>query len=302
MAIIRRPVRSRPIRSRPIRLFLFGMLAVPFLSLVGLWVLAGSVTIPAAIQDRQYSASKTALINPASNALTSELPTERRETYVWLLGHRAGTNGSLVATRAVVDKALPGAESGLQFDDNVLSASSRGALRTLLTDLHGLGRLRQAVDSGQLSPLAAFQAYGKIIDDEGEAYYAAVVDRTASLQAPAIGDIDILYSVEMTSREITLADSALAATHGALAPAARQLFIAAMAQRRQLITTGVPLLPADLRRPHLSLADSATRQQFQTMENVIAASTGSGPIPVNAATWYSVSDKYITALIASETD
>jgi hypothetical protein len=297
MAIIRRPV-----RSRPIRLFLFGMLAVPILSLVGLWVLAGSVTIPAAINDHQYSASETALINPASNALTSELPTERRETYVWLLGHRAGTNGSLVATRAVVDKALPGAESGLEFDDNVLSASSRGALRTLLADLQGLGSLRQAVDSGQLSPLAALQAYDKIIDDEDEAYYTAVVDRTASLQAPAIGDIDIVYSVEMTSREITLADSALAATHGTMAPAARQLFIASMAERRQLITTGVPLLTADLRRPYVSLTDSATYQQFQMMENEIAASTGNRPIPVNAATWYSVSDKYITALIASETD
>jgi Nitrate and nitrite sensing/Histidine kinase-, DNA gyrase B-, and HSP90-like ATPase len=296
MAIFRRPA-----RSRPIRLFLFGMLAVPFLSLVGLWVLAGSVTLPAAISDHQYSASETALTNPASNALTSELPTERREAYVWLLGRRAGTNGSLVATRAVVDKALPGAESGLEVDDNVLSASSRGALRTLLADLQGLSGLRQAVDSGQLSPLAAFQAYDKIIDDEDAAYYAAVVDRTASLQAPAIGDIDMLYSVEMTSREITLVDSALAATHGTLAPAARLLFIAAMAERRQLSTTGVPLLPADLRRPLLSLADSATNQRFQTMENEIATSTGNGPVPVNAATWYSVSEKYIAALIASET-
>ena len=297
MAIIRRPA-----RSRPIRLFLFGMLAVPFLSLVGLWGLAGSVTIPAAISDHQYSASETALINPASNALTSELPTERRETYVWLLGHRAGTDGSLVATRAVVDKALPGAESGLEFDDSVLSASSMGELQTLLADLQGLGRLRQAADSGQLALLAAFEAYDKIIDDEDEAYYAAVVDRTASLQAPAIGDIDIAYSAEMASREITLADSALAATHGAMPPAARQLFVAAMAQRRQLITTGVPLLPVSLRSPYASLADSATYQQFQAMESEIAASTGNGPIPVNAATWYSVSEKYITALIASETD
>jgi signal transduction histidine kinase len=291
----------RPARSWPIRLFLFGMLAVPFASLVGLWALAGSLTIPAAISDRQYSASETALVNPAADALTSELPTERRETYVWLLGRRAGTNGSLVATRAVVDKALPGAESGLEFDDSALSASSRGALRTLLADLQGLGRLRRAADAGQLSPLAAFAAYDKIIDDEDEAYYAAVVDRTASLQAPAIGDIDLVYAVEMTSREITLADSALAASHGAMTPAARQLFIAAMAQRRQLSTAGVPLLPAGLRRPLLSLAASAAGRQFAAMEDKIAAGTGDAPFPVPAATWYSVSEQYITDLIASET-
>ena len=40
MAIIRRPV-----RSRPIRLFLISMFAVPFVSLIGLWVFAATVTV-----------------------------------------------------------------------------------------------------------------------------------------------------------------------------------------------------------------------------------------------------------------
>ena len=96
-------------------------------------------------------------------------------------------------------------------------------------------------------------------------------------------------------------DGALLVDRGTMTPAARQLFIGAMADRRQLIATGVSLLPSDFRSGYVALANSATYQQFQAMEGKIAASTGNGPIPVNANTWESVSGAYLGALLATQT-
>ena len=82
MAVLRRPV-----RSRPIRLFLISMFAIPLVSLVGLWVFAASVTVPEAVSDHDYNVSTSAL-DTEGRALAVELPTERAETYLWLLSGR----------------------------------------------------------------------------------------------------------------------------------------------------------------------------------------------------------------------
>src|SRR5215469_1260308 len=113
----------RPVRSLPIRLFLGVMLVVPLASLVGLWGLAASNTIPAAISDHQFTVAASNINGPAVSALTINLPLEQGETYVWLLGGRQSSEAPLLATRKVVDNALPGSVSALQVERNVLSTS-----------------------------------------------------------------------------------------------------------------------------------------------------------------------------------
>ena len=296
MAIIRRPV-----RSRPIRLFLISMFAVPLVSLMGLWVFAATVTVPPAIADHEYNAISTAIQGPSVATLTLDLPVEQQETYIWLLSDRQAPKASLLATRQAVSKALPAAESGLSVDDNLLTPTSRAALDTLLTDLRGISALRQSVDSGHLTPAAAFQAYSNIVDAQFQLYYSATPDRGASLQAASVGEIDAAYSFEMLGREIGLGDGALLVTRAAMPPAERQLFIATMADRRQLLTTGLSLLPGNLRANYTALASSATYQQFQAMEGLIAGSSGSVPIPVNAQAWEAVSGAYLNGLVSAQT-
>ena len=102
MAVLRRPV-----RSRPIRLFLISMFAIPLVSLVGLWAFAASITIRSAINDHEYNVSVAALDN-SGGALATGLPTEREETYLWLISGRKAPKAALLATRALVDQADPG--------------------------------------------------------------------------------------------------------------------------------------------------------------------------------------------------
>ena len=104
MAVLRRPV-----RSWPIRLFLISMFAIPLVSLVGLWVFAVSVTVPEAISDHNLNVS-TAAVDTQGKELAVELPTERAETYLWLLSDRRSPKTSLLATRELVNKAIPPAE------------------------------------------------------------------------------------------------------------------------------------------------------------------------------------------------
>ena len=291
MAIFR-----QPIRSRPIRLFLISMFAVPLVSLVGLWAFAASVTVPAAISDHEYNVTITAIAGPNAVTVAEDLPVEQEQTYLWLLSDRNAANASLLATRKTLDQALPGAENALQSEDSLLSPTSKATLTALLADLRHLGSLRQSVDSGKLSPTAAFQAYSDIVDDEFQSYYAGTLDRGASLTASSIGATDATYSAEMAGREIALVNSALTASKGMMSPGARQLFISSMTNRRQLLTTGLSLLSGALRSGYASAVGSPVYQRFEAIEDQIAASTGSQPIPVSLTTWESVSGQYLKVM------
>ena len=107
MAVLRRPV-----RSRPIRLFLISMFVIPLVSLAVLWAFAASITIRSAINDHDFNVSVAAL-DKSAGGLSTGLPTEREETYLWLISGRKSSEAALLATRALVDKAIPADESAL---------------------------------------------------------------------------------------------------------------------------------------------------------------------------------------------
>ena len=85
-----------------------------------------------------------------------------------------------------------------------------------------------------------------------------------------------------------LGDGALLVTRAAMPPAERQLFIATMADRRQLLTTGLGLCPATSAPTTPPSRAPLLYQQFQAMEGLIAGSSGSVPIPVNAQAWEAI--------------
>ena len=307
MAAIRRPVRSQPVRSRPIRprpirLILISMFAVPLLSLVGLWAFAASVTVPAAISDHNYNVTSTAISSPAVSTVTIQLPTEQQETYIWLLSGRQAPKTSLLATRKAIGQALPGAEAALLVGQNLLSASSKADLNTLEADFRTIPSIRQSVDAGTITPAAAFQAYSNIIDAQFQWYYASTLDRGGSLQAVAVGATDSALALEMASREVTLVDGALTVSHGQLDAGARQLFISTAANRQFLMSQALSLLSPTLRGEYAALVNSAVYQQFQAMESQVIASPSSGPVPVNAKTWNSVTGTVLGGMLKAQTD
>jgi signal transduction histidine kinase len=275
------------------------MFAVPLVSLIGLWAFAASVTVPGAISDHNYSVTSKALTGPDSATLTTDLPTEQQETYLWLLSGRRASKSALLATRATISKALPGAESALLVGQNLLSASSKADLNALEGDLRRLPSIRQSVDAGTMSPAAAFQAYSDIIDAQFQSYYASTLDRGGSLQAIAIGATDSALALEALSREVTLVAGAEAVDHGQMGAGARQLFISSAANRQFLMSQTLSLLTPTLRGGYVALVNSAAYEQLQSMESQIVASTGT--LPVNAATWQADSGTVLATMFKTET-
>ncbi len=253
MAAIRRPV-----RSRPIRLFLISMFAVPLVSLIGLWVFVASITVPRAISDHNYNIVSTARNGPAVTALTTQLPVERAQTYAWLLSGRTASNASLLATRKTVDQALPGAEVALQSKASLLSPAAKAALNTLLTDLRKLGRLRKSVDSGNLGPAAAFQAYSDIVDAQFQSYNAETLDRAARSRPRRSATSTRRTRLTWPAGRSRWSMARWRVSCGVMSADARELFTASVASRRQMLAMAIlpaaRLLPLRLRHCH-RLAD-----------------------------------------------
>jgi signal transduction histidine kinase len=295
MAAIRRPV-----RSRPIRVLLIGMFAVPLVSLVALWALATVLTVPAAINDHDYQASSQALNGLAVRTVTISLPTERQESYIWLLSGRTASKAALLATRKAVDQALPAARAAFASEGNNLGATSKSELATMLSTLGQLDSIRQQVDAGTISAPAAFSAYSGIVDSQFQFYDSSASDRGANLVGQSIGATDAGYALEMASREVALADGAVAVNRGRLSPAAHALFTSSAADRQQLLAEALGLLPTTLRNNYLAALGSATAKQFQTMEQQISNASTSVPMPVDGKTWTSVSGAYLGLLAQTE--
>jgi signal transduction histidine kinase len=277
---------------------LITMFAIPLVSLVALWAFAATITIRSASNDHDYNVS-VASLNKSAGGLSAGLPTEREETYLWLISGRKSDKAPLLATRALVDKAIPADENTLRSFEGMLSAGTTAELNTFFARLGQIESIRAGVDSGSMSPLAALQAYDGIIDAEYQFYDAGIQDRGAALTGDSVGASDAGYSLEMASREATLVAGALV-DRGQLSAAARQLFIGSVASRRVLIGQGLALLPPEFRAGYLAVDNTPNYQRFQAMEDQISASTGSGPIPVNPSAWESASGAYLTALSAVE--
>jgi len=275
------------------------MFAVPLVSVVGLWAFATITTVSSAINNHNYNSTSRA-IGSKGAVLSVGLTNERAQTYLWLAADRKTARNSMLAARNLVNDAIPAARTSLNMGGIPLSGAAQSALNTWFAELGQLPRIRAAVDSGAMSPAAAFQAYTTVIEGQFRYYYSAIQDSGAALAQPAIGVADAAYAYEMADRETVLVDGALAGG-GRMSAAARQSFAAAAANRQLLMNDAVTLLPPSMSAAYTSIENSPQYRQFQAMENQITGSLGSsGPVPVNASAWQSASQGYLIAMLGAE--
>ncbi|HEY1323285.1 MAG TPA: nitrate- and nitrite sensing domain-containing protein [Streptosporangiaceae bacterium] len=283
----------RPVRSRPIRVFLIGMVAVPLVSLLALYGFVASITVSNAISDHEYNVSAAALVSGVRGLIIG-LPQERVQSYLWLISDGTASKASMLDARHLVDQEVPAVRAALNAQQGRLSAQSRSALSTVFTELGQLRTTRAAIDSGAMSPPAAFVAYDTIIDHLFVYFDTSTQDRGVSLTATSIGASDSGYAFEMTTREIALVGGALL-DHGQMSEAARTLFAGSVANRRLLMNDALALMKPSMSAGYVSLENSPAYRQFQTMENRILAST-SRTVPVNAGAFQSTSLAVVGAM------
>src|SRR6516225_3033848 len=289
----------RPGRSRPIRVFLIGMVAVPLISLLALYGFVASITVSSAISDHEYNVSAAALVSGVRGLIIG-LPQERVQSYLWLISDGTASKASVIAARHLVDQEVPAVRAALNAQQGRLSAPARSALNTVFTELGQLGTTRAAIDSGAMTPTAAFSAYDTIIDHLFVYFDTSVQDRGASLTGISVGASDSGYAFEMTTREIALVGGALL-DHGQMSEAARTLFAGSVANRRLLMNEALALMKPSMSAGYVSLENSPAYRQLQTMENQILAST-SRTVPVNASAFQSTSLAVVGAMEKTQLD
>src|SRR5258708_5551552 len=194
---------KRPVRSRPIRVFLISMFAVPLVSLLALWGFAASITVTNAISDHEYNVSAAALTSGVRGLIIA-LPQERVQSSFWLNSGRTTPRTSMLTPRHILYQESPAVRTGLNAQLGRLSAPTRSALKTVLTELGQLGTTRAAIDSGAMSPTAAFGAYSTIIDHLFVYFDTSVQDRGASLAGASVGAADSGCAFEVTTPESAL--------------------------------------------------------------------------------------------------
>jgi len=295
MAAIRRPV-----RSRSIRVLLIGMFAVPLVSLLVMWLIASLLTIPKALDAQGYRDNNKASNSQAVTTISFEIPTERLQTYLWLLSGRKASKAALLKTRAIVSAVLPAAIADFRSNDNHLNAIASAEENQLIAQTERLPSIRKEVDSGALTASQAFAEYDTVVDAQYSAYYSSINQRGSVLVAESIGAVDSAYVLEAASREAALADGAFAYEKGRMSPSEHELFVASATNRQQQLAQSLATLPAAIRNNYLAVIAQPNTKQFAALEAQIAAAGDNQPLPVNGATWQKVSTTYLTTLETTE--
>ena len=199
-----------------------------------------------------------------------------------------------------MDQGIPGVRNTLNAQQGRLSTQARSALNTVITELGQLGTTRAAIDSGAMSPTAAFGAYDTIIDHLFVYFDTSVQDRGASLAGISVGGSDSGYAFEMTTRGARAGGWCAArprpAERGRQDPVRRQRGESAPAHER-----GPGADDAQHGRWVRQLENSSAYRQFQTMEGKILASTG-GTVPVKAGAFQSASLAVVGAMEKAQLD
>jgi signal transduction histidine kinase len=288
---------ARQARPRSIRFTLTSLMVIPLISLIALWTYAATSTVGGAFAQRAYDTENKDTGGPGQ-ALLVQLVQERTLTYVWLsTGHRASPT-AVDKQRLLTDAAIAKFRAGVAAAGGALSQPTRQNLTLLYARLNTLSGIRDAADNGTMTPLAVFQAYNAIVDEEFQFFRseAVVPNGSISLYQEGMANIDAGQALELVGREAALVGGSLA-SGGTMPAATRGLFTQAVDDQRFLEQEALsPVNWQGGMSPYAHLFASPVYTDFKAMENRIVDSTApGGRIPVSPAAWQSGVQSFLTA-------
>ena len=277
-------------RTRSIGSTLVGLLLVPLVALVGLWVFVASTTLGNALSEHNYNRT-TASDSAASTKLLAALEQERLQAFLWLSSPRRPPASQLAAVRRADDAAIASYEASSAAAD----VPPRQALIAALRKIPGI---RGAVDSGRLSAAAAFQAYSDIIDGVFAAYAAETGQSDVSLFRQTLAAIDAGRAAEQFTRELALTAGA-ALNHGQMTAADGLLFAKADGDQSLLMGDAITLSNGQIHANLQRFYTSPTYTQIAGLEDRIAASArGQALSPGTLQAWGAQSKAFLAQFLA----
>jgi signal transduction histidine kinase len=260
-----------------------GLLLIPLLSIAGLWGLTASITLGNVIRDQHYNALVNA-IGPSVIGLEKTLEPERTLTLLWLSADRQSPQlrTQLIAARRITDATVATVRVAIAPVPGLLSAPGQAQLRSFLTELGGLSRIRAAVDAGTDSPVTAFTAYSAIGSAEYGFLRSATPPVDPALNLMTQASIAETRAEDFTAGAVALVEGALAAG-GRMTGPERTLFDQVVAEQNLEIGDTFALASPELAALFKQIFESPAYRQLLATENQITSSPADRPIPVRPA-------------------
>jgi signal transduction histidine kinase len=277
-------------RTRSIGSTLVGLLLVPLVALVGLWVFVASTTLGNALSEHNYN-RQTASDSAASTRLLAALEQERLQTFLWLSSPRRPPASQLASIRRADDAAIASYEASS-------AAAGVPPRQALIAALRKIPGIRNAVDAGRLSAPAAFQAYSDIVDGVFAAYAAETGQSDVSLFRQTLAAIDAGRAAEQFTRELALTAGA-ALNHGQLSAADGLLFAKADGDQSLLMADAITLSDGQIHASLQRFYTSPAYTQIAGLEDRIAASArGQVLSPGTLLAWGAASKAFLGQFLA----
>jgi signal transduction histidine kinase len=275
-------------RGRSIRLRIYFLVAIPLVVMFGMLAYLVVTTVNDAVSLDRAPSLITGTAEPAATFI-SLLQDERRAAVVYLAAPTAANGQAYSAAIAATDRGEQDFSKAMSSSATVGSQSGTEAqeISDLTGDLARLGSIRSTVQHRQVTPLAAFTAYGDPISDEPRLFVSEADSVTTNVlhAGQSLGIIATAQAREGLSEEDALLAGALAAHKMSLA--ARGAFDRAAAQRRVDLGNAESVLnQADLAAFTAPLNQSpADQQRLVAIEQALAVGTPIARLGLTPAAW-----------------
>jgi signal transduction histidine kinase len=275
------------LRRRSIRLRIILLVAIPILSLIGLYAFAATITASDAVNLARAKALKADTGTPTGN-LESAIDAERLLAVIYLAAPAPQNLAALKAQEQKTDKADTAFRAAMTSSATLGDAgpAEKQAIAALVKQVERIPQIRSDVASQSITRPEVINAYGDVISAADIALNKVILQETnVPLTNAGLTLVRLARSEEMLLREDALLTGDMAAR--TFSAADRQEFTQLVGARRALYEQTLPDLDPVYRAYYTRDISPQASATLAALENhVIADPHPASPFPpVNPTTW-----------------
>jgi signal transduction histidine kinase len=273
------------LRRRSIRLRIFLLVAIPIVSLMGLYAFVAAITAFDAINLARSTTLKNTIGTPTGN-LESAVDAERLVAVVYLAAPVPSNLAGLQAQERKTEQAEAGFKAAAAATMNSSpSPQEKQAIAALLADSAGLTSLRAQIASLSISRPQAIAAYANVVNAADTVLNDTILQETnVSVVTQSLALVRAGRSEELLLEEDALVNGdTIAKTFSA---ADRQQLAELAGARRTLYAESLPDMQPVYRAFYLKDVSPQASAALDQMENKVIASARPGRVPpVSLPSW-----------------
>ena len=297
---------ARGRRGPSIRSLLYFLVAVPLLTVIGLYAFVLYTTVGDAVNLDRAPNLINATSVPAAQ-FDNFIQNERRASLMYLVAPTPNNRAQLTAAQAATVQNFPSFRNGMTSAATTQSATTgeTSVINKMITEIQQLAGVRAQVNARAITPDAVMAVYGGILTDELNLFLQENGSLTNTVAtAQSLANIDTVEARELLSQEDALISAAVAA--GRLTTPTRVQVSQLAGARAALIQTGTSRLNASnlaaFNRGQNQFAPPATLAALTGLEQAVAADNTPFPPQIVAAQWNPVAKAALAGYFAGGVD